>query len=359
MLKIIHKYILWDLLASFALSLVALNIVLMTETVMRTSLMFAHVGASASDMALVVALIQPQTAVFTIPLALMVAIMMTYGKMNASSEITVLRTSGMSLHSLARPALLLSVACLLTGLLLSCLIGPAAARKNNAHIQNIISTRAPYAIEEGIFTTAFRDVVIFVERKTGIDSLAGVFIHDGRNPLRPSVITAREGLVGSPDGTGLRLVLTDGTMHLGQENSLTDISFERYIMEVPIDAKITRQKLMIAEMTPLELKRAIPGMKDRRSQVDAAMELNLRFTLPLMSLCVALFSVPLSFRAGKTGRLGGIGLGLGMVVAFYVLSATMDSLSLADAIPEEVAGLAPMVLLAAASLYLYKKEAAR
>jgi lipopolysaccharide export system permease protein len=358
-MKIIHRYILRDLLATFTLSLVGLNVVLMTETVMRTSLMFANVGASASDMVLVVALIQPQTAVFTIPIALMVAIMMTYGRMNSTSEITVLRTSGMSLPALSRPASLLSIGCLLTGLLLSCLIGPAAARINNAHIKNIISTRAPYAIEEGIFTSAFRDVVIFVERKTGLERIEGVFIHDGRNPGLPSVITAREGVVGSPDGTELRLSLTDGSMHLGQGGSMTDISFERYVMNVPIEAKITRHKLMTAEMTPMDIVREIPFMKQTRQRLHATMELHRKFTLPLMSICVVLFSVPLSFRAGKTGKLGGIGLGLGMVVAFYVLSAIMQSMFRTGTISAVAAGWVPLFILAAFSLYLYRREAAR
>lgn len=359
MMKIIHRYILWDLLASFAISLVALNMVLMSETVMRTSLMFAHVGASALDMALVVALIQPQTAVYTIPLALMVSIMMTYGRLNASSELTVLRTSGMSLHSLARPAMLLSLACLVTGLLMSSLIGPVAARKNNAHIKNIITTRAPYAIEEGVFTTAFRDVVIFVERKNGPDSIEGVFIHDSRDHSRPSVITASQGRVGSTDGINMQLTLTDGTMHLSQGTTLTDIAFEHYVMEIPIETKITRHKLLTAEMTPFELMREAPSMKDERSRFFAVMELYRRFTLPLMSICVAFFSIPLSFRAGRTGKLGGIALGMGMVVAFYVLSSSMESLYMSGSIPSVASGWAPLITLGAASLYLYMREARR
>lgn len=358
-MKIIHRYILWDLVASFALSLVALNVLLMTETVMRTSLMFAHVGASASDMALVVAFIQPQVAVYTIPLALMVSVLMTYGRMNSSNEITVLRTSGMPLSSLASPVFVLAGVCLATGLLLSCLIGPVAARANNAHIRNIISTRAPYAIEEGIFTTAFRDVVIFVERKDSMDALEGVFIHDSRNAERPSVITARSGHVESPEGTELKLTLTEGSMHLGRGGTMTDISFERYVMSIPIETKITRHKLKTAEMTPAGLLSAAPSMEDARQRVHALMEFHRRFTIPLMSICVALFSIPLSFRAGKTGKIGGIGLGLGVVVAFYVMSAAMESLFRSGSVPGTVAGWLPLITLGALSAHLYRKESSR
>ena len=358
-MKIIHKYIFRELLASGAISLVALNVLMMSETVMRTSLMFAGVGASASDMALVVALIQPQAAVYTIPLALMVAVLLTYGRMNAANEIAVLRTGGMSLSSLCRPAFVLAWACLVTGLLLSCIIGPAAARKNNAHIRNIISTRAPYAIDEGIFTSAFRDVVIFVEKKTGLDALEGVFIHDNRDPARPRVVTSKSGLVESPEGRKLVLKLTDGTMNLGKGESMTDISFDRYVMSVPIEARITRHKLRTAELTPAGILKALPHMTEANQVLDSLMQFHRRFTLPIMSLCVVLFSVPLSFRAGKTGKLGGLGLGFGMIMAFYMMSAFMESMFRSLRVTAAVAGWVPLIVLAALSFYLYKKEAAR
>lgn len=358
-MKIIHRYIIKDLAITFLLSLVALNVVMMAETVMRTSLVFTHVGASAMDMVMMVILIQPQTALYTIPLALMVGVMLTYGRMNATSELTVLRTSGMTLPQLARPAIALAWACLITGLLLSCLISPAAARLNNAHIREVISTRAPYAIEEGIFTTMFRDVMIFVEKKTGMDKLDRVFIHDSRDPKHPRVVTARSGVVQSPEGTELKLALRNGTMHMGTGDVVTNIHFGTYVMSVPINTEITRAKLLTAEMTPMQINRAIPMMKDRKQRISAAMTLHRMFTMPFMSLCVALFAIPLSLKGGKTGKLGGMGLGFVFLIAFYVLSAVMESAFKSGVIPAVAAGWIPIAALLAVSYRLYRKEAAK
>lgn len=358
-MKIIHKYILKELTLTFMLSLVALNVVMMSESVMRTSFMFAHVGASAMDMAKLVTLIQPQTAIYTIPLALMVSIMLTYGRLNATSELTVLRTSGMRLPQLARPAMELAWTCLGIGLLLSCLIAPAAARLNNAHIREVISTRAHYAIEEGIFTSAFRDVVIFVEKKTGLDMLGGVFIHDSRDPARPRVVTASSGIIQSPEGTALRLALKNGTMHMSKGEVATDIHFERYVLSVPINTDITRSKLLTAEMTPTGLIRAIPTMKTQVQRQRATMTLHRRFTMPLMSLCVALFAIPLSLMAGKTGKLGGLGLGFGFLTAFYVLSAALESAFRSGNVPAIAAGWIPIAVMLAISSRMYWKESSR
>lgn len=358
-MKIIHRYILRELIASFALSLVALNVVMMTETVMRTAMLFAGVGAPMSAMLKMVALIQPQAAVYTIPLALMISVLLTYGRMNASREIAVLRTGGMPLYSLALPAFIMAGGCLITGLLLTCIISPASAKMNNALIRDVLSTRAPYAIREGIFTSAFRDVAIFVQKKPSMDSMEGVFIHDHRNQRIPSVLTAKRGRVTSPDGRNLTLTLSDGSMHLGSEGSATDITFDRYVMQVPIEARITKARLRTAEMTPPEILGAAKASKLKLRRDYAMMELHRRFTLPLMSVCVALFSIPLGIGGGRGGKLGGIGRGLGLVVAFYLLSAVLESMFKSGAVPSVAAGWLPIMMLFMFSLFLYRKEGHR
>lgn len=358
-MMIIHRYIMRDLTASFVLALFALNVVMMTETVMRTAMLFANVGASATDLALVVLLVQPQVAVYTIPLALMVAVLLTYGRMNATYEIAVLRTSGMSLGSLATPAFILAACGLGLGLLFSCLIGPAGAAKTNQLIRSVLSSRAPYAIEEGIFTSAFRDVVIFVEKKPSRDMMKDVFIYDDRTPGRPTVLTASGGRIDSAGGSELSLALTDGTMHMGNASAATDITFESYTLSLPVEAEVSRARFKTAEMTPPEILRAASTMEAKWRKDYAIMEFHRRFTLPLMAVCVALFSLPLSFMAGRTGKLGGVGLGFAVLVGFYVLSAVAEGMFKSGSIPGAVAGWAPLAALFAFSVYVFRREAAR
>ena len=292
----------------------------------------------------------------------MFSILLTYGKLNATQEIAVLRTGGMSMHSLAMPAFMLTAACLIIGVLFSCYLGPKGAKRTNQLIRHVLTTRAPYSIKEGVFTSSFRDVVMFAGKKTAPNAMRDVFIYDERDPKRPRVMTAREGKIKSPDGQTISMELTEGTMHMGDRGSATDITFERYLLNLPIEAEVTRVKFTIAELTPPEMLLALSKQEvrlDTRKYNLTIMELHRRFTLPLMSLAVALFSVPLSFMAGKTGKLGGVGLGLAIIVGFYVLSATMESLFKAGTLPHTAAGWTPLMALLALSIYFYKREAAR
>ncbi len=347
-----------DLVAGFIISLVTLNIVMMTETVMRISMLFANVGASMLDMLLVILLVQPQVAVYTLPLALMVSILLTYGRMNASYEIAVLRTSGMSLGSLAKPAFILATCALAVGLLFSCLIGPAGATKTNQLIRTVLSTRAPYAIGEGIFTSAFMDVVIFVEKKPSRDTMQGVFIYDDRIPGRPTVLTAKGGLVNSVEGSSLSLTLTDGSMHIGNGTSATDITFENYTLSIPVQTEVSKERFKTAELTPPEILKSAATMKLKWKKKFAIMEFHRRFTLPLMSICVALFAVPLSFMAGRTGKLGGVGLGFVVLVGFYIVTALMEGMFKSGTVSGIVGGWTPIIALLAFSIYIFRREAA-
>jgi len=59
-------------------------------------------------------------------------------------------------------------------------------------ITNILVTRAPLAIEEGIFNTSFKDMVILVKEKPAPNLLSGIFIVDERKKAESKIIVARE-----------------------------------------------------------------------------------------------------------------------------------------------------------------------
>src|SRR5512145_3073908 len=119
-MKTIDRHILKELALSFTLGLFALNFVIMTERVMRVTMVFAQVGASPWDFLRIILFLQPQIAVFTTPLCLLVSVLLVYGRMNADSELVVLRTSGMTLWQLMRPALIMGMAATVLGYSLTC-----------------------------------------------------------------------------------------------------------------------------------------------------------------------------------------------------------------------------------------------
>ena len=87
------------------------------------------------------------------------------------------------------------------------------------------------------------------------------------------------------------------------------------------------------EFTPAEL---IEKTKtaDRRNIKDSFfLELHRRFSLPAVCLLLAFLGPPLSLIAGKSGKLGGLALGLIVFSVYYILLMYGESLVMAGRLP--------------------------
>ncbi|GAB4389222.1 MAG: LptF/LptG family permease [Thermodesulfovibrionales bacterium] len=355
-MKTIHRAILKELLASFLVGLVALNFVLMTEQILRLTKLLSSVGASFRDMLAIILYLQPQLSMLTVPMAFLIATLLTYGRLNADSEITVLRASGMSFSSISAPALAFGAACFAAALVASFYAAPLGARNLRQSVSAVISERAPYAVEEGIFNTSFRDIVLYVREKPSRDSFSGVFIYDERRPGQPTVIYARSASVSSSNGAGIFFTLRDGHVHIVRGETATDLSFGSYRLALPSALEKPSQKL--GELTPAALLREA-GRLSGAERARALLEFQRRLTLPALCLLLAFFGPPLAMKAGKTGRLGGLALGLSVFAAYYIAMVYSEGLALSGRLPLLAGAWAPAAVLGALALWMRRKENAR
>jgi len=357
-MKTLDRYILKDLALTFGLGLFALNFVIMTERVMRITMVFAQVGASPWDFVRIILYLQPQIAVFTTPLCLLISVLLVYGRMNADSEVVVLRTSGMPLMRLMRPALIMGIAATLLGYSLTFYLAPIGSRYIGALITQVLRERAPYAISEGLFTTNFPDVVIYVRGKPEPGKLSGIFLYDTREPDRPRTLYADRGTVESPDGLNLKLRLLDGQMHLGAKKpgDFTTVFFGRYDLSVPIPMRAP--VLKHNEHMPMMLHTYAYLQPPGRERQTALIEFHERFMLPLLNLVIAVFGIPLAMMAGKTGKLLGLSLGLVVFATFYAGLAFFEGMARASRVPAFMGPWVPFIAVALFALWTYRREAA-
>ena len=98
-------------------------------------------------------------------------------------------------------------------------------------VSAVITQRAPAAIEEGVFATLFKDIVLFVKEKPDANRMKEIFIYDERNKKEPKVLMAKEGKISnvdtSVDASDISFYLKDGYMHIANMNSSTEIFFGR------------------------------------------------------------------------------------------------------------------------------------
>ncbi|MFA5352873.1 MAG: LptF/LptG family permease [Thermodesulfovibrionales bacterium] len=346
---LIYRSILKELISTLLLSLLFLNFTLMMEHLLRLSKVLVGMGTSLFDMGKLIIYLQPQILILTIPMAMLLSVLIVYGRMNADNELTVMRGTGMSFREISRPVAYLGLGCLVTGIIMSFFLGPLGSSLLRHKLMEILTTQAPMTIEEGIFNTAFKDIVILVQKKPSPDKLAGIHIIDEREKGQQRVIIAEEGRI-IPEADALSFSLTKGHIYIIKKSVFTEISFGRYFFRLAPSAE--PQKKKSNELTPFELLSEAKKNPEKR----ASFLLDFHRRISMLALCLILIPLgpALSLMSGKTGKLGGLTVGLSVFAFYYVLLIYGESLGRSGKLPLATGAWFSFAVIGIFSLWVFK-----
>lgn len=347
---LIHRAILKELLSSLLLSIFFLNFTLMMEKLLRLSRLLSGVGASLTDIVRIVFYLQPQILILSIPMAMLLSVLLVYGRMNADSELVILKSSGMSFKRIAAPVLYLGLGCFIIGSAMSFYLSPKGSTALRKTLVEILTQRALMTIEEGIFNTSFKGIVILVRGKPAPDTLSGIFIIDERDKEEQKIIVARDGKI-VPEEDTLSISLGEGAVYITKKDMLTEIHFGKYHFKLtpsidPADKKNS-------EMTPVELFRASREFPDKK--IPYLLEFHRRVSMPAICLIIVLLGPSLSLMAGKSGRLGGLTVGLSVFAVYYTLLLYGENLARSGKAPHFFGAWLSFFILTAFSIVVFER----
>jgi lipopolysaccharide export system permease protein len=214
-MKILDRYILRAHVGPFLFAFFTTMFVLILSFLTRFVDRFVGKGL---DFAVIIEMILLQSAWMVglaAPMAVLVAVVMAFGALTNSSEMTVMKAGGISLYRMILPVLF-------CGLLLSLLVErfnnvllPEANYQAKALLSDITRTKPSFGLTENSFSDVISGYSIFV-RKTDArtQELEGVIIYDRSRPSYKTVVTAARGSVGfTSDSHYLVMTLYDGEIH--------------------------------------------------------------------------------------------------------------------------------------------------
>ena len=354
-MRIIHRSIVRELVAVFGITAVCLNSVLMMEKILRISRILSGVGASFMDILMAVLLVQPQLLVLTLPMSFLLSVLLTYGRMNMDSETVVLRAAGMSMNQIAGPAMFLGAVSFLVTLAMSFYVAPASASVLRSVLNETIKTRAPMALEAGVFHSSMEGFTVLIGGKPGPQELRDIFIFDATGSGRQRIIVARSGSISSNREGEPVLDIRDGSIAVTHGKTFTRLDFGRYVFGFMQGVELLSEKKN--EKTPWRLlsdaeKRS--GKKRRGYLV----EFHRRLTLPVINICLVFLGMALSMHSGKGGRLTGFVYGMVVFGLYYAVLVYFENLVRSGKL-HHLFSWAPVVVLSVISAVLYRREAAR
>jgi lipopolysaccharide export system permease protein len=207
--RIIHRYVLREIAVPFVLGLATFTFILLIARVLRLVELVVNRGVPLLDVLRLFSYILPAFLEVTVPMALLLGVLTAFGRLSADSEITALRTSGVSLYQVLSPVAVFASVVFVIALGLSVYVRPWGNNRLRAGLFEIARTRASAGIREKVFNDDFKGLVIYVDHiEPPGNALRGVLIADTREADQSNTVVAQAGfLVSGADGDTLTLRL--------------------------------------------------------------------------------------------------------------------------------------------------------
>jgi lipopolysaccharide export system permease protein len=364
MKKTTYLYILKETLPIFFIGLMVFTIILLMDKILKMIELIVTRGVSFHQILMLLLFISPSFLTFTIPMAVLLGILLAFGRLSGDSEITAFKASGMSLYQLFIPISIFSIcAYLLTTLLV--LYGlPWGNRGFKATLYLIAQSKADIEIKERVFNDMFDGLVVYVD-KVPIQGkkMEGILIYDEREQGKSTTVFANEGfLSNNPKSQEIILRLLNGDIHRveRQNNVYQKVQFQTYDVRLELARAFTAigKKLKDREMSIDDIKEKMEEQR-RRGEVTTSLEIQLhkRYAFPFACIVFGLIGVPLGIQPRRSGRSYGFVFSLLIILVYYISLTTFEILTLRFKLPAFVAGWAPNLLFGGLGIYLLIKAA--
>lgn len=259
-----------------------------------------------------------------LPMAFLVALLMTLGQLSEKGEVTALRSCGFSFSNMTWPLLAVSVLLSLLLLYINHKASPDAFHSFRKRYTLAAQQLSSIDLQAGSFMKLgqWKLYAKKVEQSTGkIEGAYLVRSGSGQN-LR---IEALRGSLRVEKGQGVGLELVEGNLMLPDNDpeTFTSASFKRYHMFVPLaNAALIERAPDIPEIDSFRLYEKIKDAATTQThRLEYAVEIAVRSAGALSPFVFFWIGAPLGLQVSRNAKGSGFAISLGILFCFYGLLA--------------------------------------
>ena len=330
----------------------------------RLTKLFVQKGVSLLYLIELLIYVMPATIVLSLPMAVLVAILLALGRLSTDNEIIAMKAHGIAFHQLMLPLLGIAVVMSIADLVL---IDYALPRANLAYasLQRDIRRHKPaFVLEEA---TVMKDLEsegkLWMYESMDAESgrMQNVKIWDNIWSGHPRFSHAQEANLGFEDGRAM-LTLYDGRTYEPTTSNLhefrvTEFQQQRLALQLTEDIQRgTFQNQNPRSMRISQLKAFIGTLKSSlqtssnkdytvRKILSAEVEYHKKFSIPFACFILGLIGIPLGLMVKKGGRMLGFGIGLAVIVVYYLLLQVGQNAGMNGMLPAVLAMWLPNIVI--------------
>lgn len=365
-MKIIDRYLIREFIPPFFYSFSLISMIILLNLIVQ---MLGKIAGKGLDPYIVVEFFFLNLAwiiALAVPMAVLVATLMAFGRLSADHEITALESAGVSIWRLIVPYLLLAILICYLLVEFNNRILPDFNHQSRVLSGDIHRKKPTLSLEEGIFIFDLPQFVLWAQRiDQNRSELHNLIIYNESNPRYPTVVSAQKGILTfSHREEAFHLLLFQGEIHREDAKDpdyYQRTQFERSLLRIPAPNMVfARQESGYRSDRELSAPEMWKQVKELRSEpeknrrrIDAFMvEIHKKYSIPFACIVFVLIGAPLGIRAHR----GGIGMAASLSVLFFLVYWAFliggEDLADRDIISPAVAMWSPNLLLGGIGILL-------
>jgi lipopolysaccharide export system permease protein len=338
-MKILRDYVLKEFFHSFLLSVVVFTFVLLVGNIIQLADLVINKGVDVFSVLKLFLFLIPWLLSFTLPIAALTAVILTFGRFSSDGELTAIKASGIGLFKISSPLLILGIIFSFLAFFMNDQVSPNASFASRQVVKDIGMKNPAAMLEEGTFIRGFGNYVIFIYEIKG-NKLRNIRIYQPQEGKTTRTIVAESGEINTQPGTPIvELKLFNGT---SEEPSPTEpesyykLNFKTYNMTVDVSKMMKKEKIekKVREMTVNELNKEIAKFK--KQGMDATplyVEIYKKINMSIASFVLILMGIPLGIKAQRSEKAIGFGISLLLFAIYWGTFLGGIAMSLRGAVP--------------------------
>lgn len=368
----LQRYILRSYLVAFLITGMVLTFVLSVGFLFKV-FQFIMRGASGTLVVQYLFASMPEVLGFTLPLALLVAALLVFGRMSTDSEIAAMKACGVSFLTIMRGPLAVAALCTLLVVYLQGYAMPRGHYIRRTVANRIAIDAGVQLVEPGRFIDEIDDLAVFCDGKAdrtdkdgrGYTTLYGLLAIDRREGFLREIRADSADM--RAEGGDLRFELRDATVSPVAEGipGVTVMDSFTYVCK-DVVSRTAKYNKKPKDYDFGELAAAIDAASASSSAISseatAKWVSKLRFLMSyrivwaLSAFCFVLVGIPMGCQSARKESSKGMVLGVAMGIAFFLFIMLAESLSDKPAACAWLIVWAPVLLCVGAACYLIPKH---
>lgn len=341
------------ILASFVMLMLVFTLFELIGDILRNQIPFLVVGEYLLN-------VSPYFVYNVTPVSMLLAVLITFGLMTRSNELTAIKATGISIYRVIVPVMV-AAALVAVGLFFFDQFYLPHANKRQDALRNLIKGKPAqtYLLPDRKWIKGKESTIyyyrFFDADRDEFGSLSAFQYDPVTFQLTQRVYAARAHWAPS---------LQKWVCEQGWEREFRGPAIENYrtfdvstftsLNELPSYFK--KEVKQFTEMNYQELKKYIHDLQQSGFDVvRLRVQLQKKFAFPLITLVMAVLAVPFALSAGRRGAIGGIAIAVGVAVIYLTISNFSESMGNVSQLPPGLAAWAPDLFFALVGGYLILK----